>query len=120
MGRQFAGASSAAKIQTPATRQASPSIDNADVSSSEPGAPNIAGTSTAAGKKRSDAFSGDWSDWCAAKSHSPKSVMHEASVSHNSGPAEPREIATNGTRDADAWSATTGMRMIVTRSVICQ
>ena len=46
--------------------------------------------------------------------------MHEASVSHNSGPAEPREIATNGTRDADAWSATTGMRMIVTRSVICQ
>ena len=54
MGRQFAGASSAAKIQTPATRHASPSIDNADVSSSEPGAPNIAGTSTAAGKKRSD------------------------------------------------------------------
>src|SRR5215218_2090678 len=102
IGRQLGGPSSKAKIHTPATRHASPNIESADVSSSEPGAPRIAGTSTAAGRNSRDPFSGAWSDWCAAKSHNPKSVMQVANVSQRSGPAEPRETATKGTRDADA------------------
>ena len=46
----------------------------------------------------------------AAKNHNPNSATQLANVSQSSGPAEPRAIATNGTREADACSAMTGMQ----------